>query len=90
VSRAGFFRLKVNDSGLCQRCATKDCAAVCPLGLIDMPEAFAAKGEFRSYKCVGDGNCVSACPYQNIGFYDIRHWLKAKTQGLNLAVSGSA
>jgi polyferredoxin len=80
VSRSGFFRLKVKDKQLCVSCSTKDCARVCPLGLIDMPEKFEAKGEFRSYKCIGDGNCISACPYQNIGFYDIRHWIREKTQ----------
>jgi len=78
VSRAGLFRLKVKDKALCSRCTTKDCSNVCPLGLTDKPAIFAAKGEFRSYKCIGDGNCASACPYKNISFYDVRHWLKER------------
>lgn len=80
VSRAGLFRLKVRDRNLCVNCSTKDCARVCPLGLTDKPGIFESKGEFRSYKCIGDGDCVSACPYQNISFYDIRHWLKEKAR----------
>ena len=78
VSRAGLFRLKAKDKGLCSSCTTKDCSKVCPLGLTDQPSAFANKGEFRNYKCIGDGNCVSACPYRNISFYDVRHWLRER------------
>ena len=76
ISRAGLFRLKVKDKALCSNCTTKDCSKVCPLGLTGQPAAFAAKGEFRNYKCIGDGNCVSACPHRNISFYDVRHWLR--------------
>jgi len=78
ISRTGLFRLKVKDKTLCSSCTTKDCSKVCPLGLTDQPAAFAAKGEFRNYKCFGDGNCVSACPYRNISFYDVRHWLRER------------
>ena len=78
ISRAGLFRLKVKDKALCSSCTTKECSKVCPMGLTDQPSAFAAKGEFRNYKCVGDGNCVSACPSQNISFYDVRHWLRER------------
>jgi polyferredoxin len=76
VSRAGLFRLKVKDKAICGSCTTKDCSKVCPLGLTGQPTEFATKGEFRNYKCIGDGNCVSACPHRNISFYDVRHWLR--------------
>jgi len=78
VSRAGLFRLKAKDKTLCSSCRTKNCSKVCPLGLTDQPSAFATKGEFRNYRCIGDGNCVSACPHQNISFYDVRHWLRKR------------
>ncbi len=78
ISRAGLFRLKVKDKALCSSCTTKDCSKICPLGLTGQPAEFAAKGEFRNYKCIGDGNCVSACPHRNISFYDVRHWLREK------------
>ena len=78
ISRAGLFRLKVKDKALCSSCTTKDCSKVCPLGLTGQPAALAAKGEFRNYKCIGDGNCVSACPHRNISFYDVRHWLSER------------
>jgi len=78
ISRAGLFRLKVKDKALCSSCMTKDCSKVCPLGLTGLPAAFVARGEFRNYKCIGDGNCVSACPHRNISFYDVRHWLSER------------
>jgi polyferredoxin len=80
ISRAGLFRLKVKDKALCSSCAAKDCSKVCPLGLTGLPAAFAARGEFRNYKCIGDGNCVSACPHRNISFYDVRQWLSERVR----------
>jgi polyferredoxin len=76
--RIGFFRLKVKDKEVCRRCTTFDCAKACPVGLVDMPGHFRKKGEFRSSKCCGVGDCVSACPYGNMYFYDVRHWLRSK------------
>lgn len=78
VSRIGFFRLKVRDSSICVACETKDCAKACPVGLTDLPGNFIAKGEFRSSKCIGVGDCVGACPYSNEYFFDVRHWLGLK------------
>ncbi len=78
ISRLGFFRLKVKDRELCVRCPTKDCSKACPVGLTDMPGQFIAKGEFRSSKCIGVGDCVESCPYGNIYFYDVRNWLRQK------------
>ena len=78
ISRIGLFRLKAMDSDVCAKCETKDCAKVCPVGLTDLPGSFIDKGEFRSYKCIGVGDCVSACPYENISFFDVRNWVRAK------------
>jgi len=78
VSRLGMFRLKVKDSNTCINCKTKDCAKVCPVGLTDLPGAFIDKGEFRSFKCIGVGDCVSACPYENEYFFDARNWVRQK------------
>lgn len=78
ISRIGLFRLKVKDSSMCVTCKTKDCAKVCPVGLTDMPGKFIETGEFRSYKCIGVGECVSACPYENVYFFDVRNWVRTK------------
>jgi polyferredoxin len=78
ISRIGMFRLKVRDIDTCVNCKTRDCATVCPTGQTDLPGQFIEKGEFRSYKCIGVGDCVTACPYENISFFDARHWVRAK------------
>ena len=75
-SRIGFFRLKVRDREVCRRCTTLDCAKACPVGLVDMPGHFRTKGEFRSSKCCGVGDCVESCPYGNLYFRDVRHWFR--------------
>lgn len=78
ISRVGLFRIKVRSGDTCASCKTKDCARVCPVGLTDMPGAFIEKGEFRSMKCIGVGDCVSACPYNNVFFFDVRNWIRMK------------
>lgn len=83
VGRLGFFKLKVRDPNVCVTCETKDCAKACPVGLTDLPGSFIAKGEFKSSKCIGVGDCVGACPYSNEYFFDVRGWLRRgrKTSG---------
>jgi polyferredoxin len=87
-SRIGFFKLKVRDKQVCKDCRTLDCAKACPVGLVDMPGHFRTKGEFRSSKCCGVGNCVGACPYGNLEFHDIRHWIRGRWGSRNRAPPG--
>jgi polyferredoxin len=77
-AKVGFFRLKVKDKEVCQKCTTFDCAKACPVGLVDMPLYFRRDGEFRSTKCCGVGDCVGACPYGNMYHQDVRFWLRRK------------
>ncbi|MCL4355076.1 MAG: 4Fe-4S dicluster domain-containing protein [Nitrososphaerota archaeon] len=81
ISRFGLFKLKVKDSDTCVTCATKDCAKVCPVGITDQPGSFIGTGQLKTMRCIGVGDCVTACPYQNIYFYDIRAWLRARLRG---------
>lgn len=76
--KVGFFKLKVHDRQVCRDCTTLDCAKGCPVGLVDMPGHFRTKGEFRSSKCCGVGDCIEACPYDNLYISDVRHWLRAR------------
>jgi polyferredoxin len=77
-AKIGFFKLKVRDKTVCQQCTTMDCAKACPIGLVDMPQHFRTKGEFRSSKCCGVGDCVGACPYDNMYIHDIRHYIRGR------------
>lgn len=76
--KIGFFKLKVHDQQVCRDCPTLDCAKGCPVGLVDMPGHFRTKGEFRSSKCCGVGDCIEACPYDNLYISDVRHWVRAR------------
>ena len=75
-SRLGFFKIKAVDPNVCLRCPTKDCVIACEVGLGDLPAQFIKNGYFKSQKCVGSGSCISACPYDNIHFYDIRNVIR--------------
>ena len=96
--KVGFFRLKVRSKEVCRRCTTLDCAQGCPVGLVDMPGYFRTQGEFRSSKCCGVGECVEACPYDNLYIADVRHWLRrrlgrpevAAPRGVRLPMAGVA
>ncbi|HEV2166208.1 MAG TPA: hypothetical protein VGS23_04420, partial [Thermoplasmata archaeon] len=76
--KIGFFKLKVRNRQVCKDCTTLDCARGCPVGLVDMPGHFRSKGEFRSTKCCGVGDCVEACPYGNLYIADVRHWVRRR------------
>jgi polyferredoxin len=76
--KIGVFKLKVRDRRVCWECTTLDCAKGCPVGLVDMPGHFRQTGEFRSTKCCGVGDCVEACPYDNLYVSDIRHWVRRR------------
>ena len=81
VSRIGFFKLKVKSTDTCAHCPTMDCARACPVGLTNLPGEFIKKGEMKSHKCIGVGDCVSSCPYEIIQFHDIRHWVRGRISG---------
>ncbi|QKR00908.1 4Fe-4S dicluster domain-containing protein [Metallosphaera tengchongensis] len=74
----GFFKLRVKDPNKCLNCKTVDCALACPVGLTDMRSSFIKRGEFKSLRCVGSGDCVEECPHHNIEFYDIRSYLRER------------
>jgi len=76
--KLGFFQLKVRDKQVCRDCTTLDCAKGCPVGLVDMPGHFRKEGRFRSTKCCGVGDCIEACPHDNLYISDVRHWVRRR------------
>ncbi len=89
-AKVSFFRLRVKDREVCQRCTTFDCAKSCPVGLVDMPLYFRSTGEYRSTKCCGVGDCVGACPYGNLYHQDVRFWLARSLSRLTRRQPGRA
>jgi len=77
IDRLKKLRLSTNENQ-CINCKTKDCATACPVGNHSQPGNFIEKGEYKDSRCIGIGDCVDACPYENIFYYDVRHWLKEK------------
>ncbi|QKR00360.1 4Fe-4S dicluster domain-containing protein [Metallosphaera tengchongensis] len=74
----GLFRLRVKNPDLCVKCETKACSEACPVGNTDLPGKFIKEGEFKSMRCIGVGDCMEACPYENIRIYDFRSWIREK------------
>lgn len=77
-SRLGLFRLKVRSPDTCVQCRDKPCVTACEVGLGDLPGQFIRNGFFKSSKCVGAGSCITACPYDNIYFYDLRNYIRER------------
>ncbi len=77
-SNLGPFKLRVRDPMACVNCRTVDCAKACPVGITDMRGSFIKKGEMKSFKCIGAGDCIEACPEDNIFIYDVRRALRER------------
>jgi polyferredoxin len=71
-AKVSLFRLRARDRSVCERCTTFDCAKACDVGLVDLPLFLRTRGEYRSTKCLGLGDCVAACPYGNLYHEDVR------------------
>jgi len=76
MGRIGFFKLVAKDPSICIKCRTRDCARACPTGNSTMPGSFITSGHYKSLTCIGVGDCVEACPYDNIEIHDVRHSLR--------------
>ena len=79
IARFGFFRLKVKSISACVTCESKACATACPVGNSSQPGSFIQNGEWKGNRCVGIGECLEACPYENIYFFDIRNYLRTRS-----------
>lgn len=78
ISRLGFFKLVARNPDACISCKSKDCAKACPTGNSNMPGSFITKGYYKSITCVGVGDCIEACPYNNIEMWDVRRSLRLR------------
>ena len=60
-----FFKVKAKDVKVCQDCKSVSCEGVCPVK-IDIRSDVLKKGYVNRISCVGCGDCVEACEYNNL------------------------
>ncbi|QGR20574.1 4Fe-4S ferredoxin [Stygiolobus azoricus] len=73
------FKIRAKDVETCKTCQTKSCEGACPVK-IPISVDILQKGYSNRISCVGCGDCVEACTYNNLVIEDIttrfRHGVK--------------
>ncbi len=72
-----FFKIRAKDLSLCQSCETRSCEKSCPTA-IPLVSDFSRKGFSNRVSCIGCGNCVESCEYNNVEMNDFTTLLKKK------------
>jgi Pyruvate/2-oxoacid:ferredoxin oxidoreductase delta subunit len=72
-----FFKIKVTDRNVCKRCETRQCESSCPTA-IPLRADFLAKGSSSRITCIGCGDCVEACPQENLRIVDARDYIRRR------------
>jgi len=64
------FKVKAKQKDVCANCSAKSCDVSCP---VKIPVSYdtSTKGYVNRITCIGCGNCVEACPYDNLIIFDI-------------------
>ncbi|BAB66783.1 4Fe-4S binding protein [Sulfurisphaera tokodaii] len=73
-----FFKIKANEVETCKSCEVKACDSSCPVK-IPISQDVITKGYSNRISCVGCGDCVEACPYNNLEIIDITNYLSKKS-----------
>ncbi|MCG2907500.1 MAG: 4Fe-4S binding protein [Sulfolobales archaeon] len=60
-----FFKVKANSVETCKACRSVECEGACPVK-IPIRSDVLLKGYTNRIACVGCGDCVEACPYDNL------------------------
>lgn len=68
------FKVRPLNRETCLSCETKSCSN-CPVG-IDVYGEIVNRGYVNIVKCVGCGECLEECPYQNLEFRDLMSRLR--------------
>lgn len=74
-----FFRIKAVDTNVCSTCETRSCEKSCPT-VIPVSSDIMKKGYTNRIACIGCGNCVESCDFQNLNISDVRNsriWKRA-------------
>ena len=70
-----FFKIRATDRNICEGCGTRECEASCPTA-IPLRTELLRKGYSNKITCIGCGDCVEACPQENLRILDARDYLR--------------
>ncbi|BDC18376.1 4Fe-4S binding protein [Acidianus sp. HS-5] len=70
------FKIRADSIDTCRNCKTVNCETGCPVK-IPIRSDVLSKGYTNRISCVGCGDCVEACPYENLEIVDIRNVFKS-------------
>jgi NAD-dependent dihydropyrimidine dehydrogenase PreA subunit len=73
-----FFKIKTNNANACEGCETMECESSCPTA-IPLQTDFLRKGYSNRITCIGCGDCVEACPQDNLRIVDARDYLRRRS-----------
>jgi len=71
------FKVKAKSVDTCRTCETKACESACPVK-IPISSDILKKGFTNRISCVGCGDCVEGCTYNNLEIVDITSYLGKK------------
>jgi polyferredoxin len=69
------FKIKAVDINVCKVCSVKSCDTACP---VKIPVSYdtSMKGFTNRISCIGCGECIETCPYDNLRIFDITSFFK--------------
>jgi NAD-dependent dihydropyrimidine dehydrogenase PreA subunit len=83
-----FFKIKAIAITVCERCETRECEPSCPTA-IPLRTDFLRKGYSNQITCIGCGDCVEACPQENLRILDARDYLRRLPLRIQYLSSGT-
>ena len=66
------FKIRADSVDTCKSCKTIQCEDACPVKIPIRTDVI-SKGYTNRISCIGCGDCVEACPYNNLEIIDIRN-----------------
>ncbi|MFP3201506.1 MAG: 4Fe-4S binding protein [Sulfolobus sp.] len=72
------FKVRAKKVETCKSCEAKSCDSACPVK-IPISADVLRKGYTNRISCVGCGDCVEACPYENLEIIDITSYFRRRS-----------
>ena len=70
-----FFKIHAIDRTACAGCGSRECDTSCPTS-IPLSTDFLTRGYTNRITCIGCGDCVEACPRENLQIQDARDYFR--------------